>query len=218
MKHLIFILMAFALCAGSCINIYVSNAPIEQRNIEITGSADAISVSHGIDVVVDATLAQNDVRITTHNDIIDYVKVYVEDSTLNIELDAPRPVSASKLEVRIPKFDYSTLALSGGAEFSDNGYRGKSLTIAASGGAEVDIDGEVDNLTVAASGGVELSLDELCVANANIEASGGAEVDVMVTTSLIINASGGADVSYNGNPMHVDISKSGGATVEHDND
>lgn len=218
MKHLIFILMALALCAGSCINIYVSNAPIEQRNIEITGSADAISVSHGIDVVVDTTLAQNDVRITTHNDIIDYVKVYVEDSTLNIELDAPRPVSASRLEVRIPKFDYSTLALSGDAEFSDNGYRGKSLTIAASGGADAEIGGAVQMLTASASGGADLSLDELCAACVVVEASGGADVDVYATESLVANASGGADVSYKGNPAKVEANSSSGASIERDND
>ena len=120
--------------------------------------------------------------------------------------------------MRIPKFDYSSLAISAGAEFSDRGYDGAELVIAASAGAEVDISGEVESLTVAASAGADLSLDELCVKQATISASAGAEVDVYVTESLVANASAGAQVSYKGNPQSVEVSKSAGGSVEHDND
>ncbi len=218
MKQRRFILVALALLSVSCINVYVTNAPVESRSVALTAKAEAIAVSHGIDVVVDPTLDRNEAVVTTHSDVIDYVKVYVEDSTLNIKLDAPRRFSTSRLEVRIPRFDYNTLAVSGGAEFSDNDYRSKSLTIAASGGAEVDIAGECKSMIAAASGGAELSLDELSVESANIAASGGAEVDLYVTESLVVNSSGGAEVSYKGNPAKVESSKSGGASIEHDND
>ena len=64
----------------------------------------------------------------------------------------------------------------------------------------------------------DVSLDELRVASANIAASGGADVEVWVTEALTVNASGGADVDYKGNPAKVDANRSGGASVEHDND
>ena len=184
----------------------------------LTGTATAIAVSHGVDVVVDAALAENEVRIVTHSDVIDHVKVYVEEQTLYVKLDAPRAISTDRLEVYIPKFSYSSLAISAGAEFSDRAFSGEELTIAASAGAEVDISGEADALTVAASAGADLSLDELRVKSATVSASAGAEVEVYVTESLVANVSVGAEVSYKGNPQSVEVSKSAGGTVEHDND
>lgn len=218
MKHLRLIYLLAALLSVSCIAQYRANGPIESRSVMLTGDLSAIAVSYGMEVVVDAALAENEVRIVTHSDVIDYVKVYVEEQTLYLKLDAPRAISTDRLEVYIPKFSYSSLAISLGAEFSDRAFSGAELTIAASAGAEVDISGEADTLTVAASAGADLSLDELRVKSATISASAGAEVEVYVTESLVANASAGAEVSYKGTPTNVEVSKSAGATVEHDND
>lgn len=218
MKHLRLIYLLALLLVASCIGVYRANGPIESRSVMLTGTATAIAVSHDMEVVVDTALAENEVRIVTHSDVIDYVKVYVEEQTLYVKLDVPRAISTDRLEVYIPKFSYSSLAISAGAEFSDRAFSGEELTIAASAGAEVDISGEADTLTVAASAGADLSLDELRVKSATISASAGAEVDVYVTESLVANASAGAEVSYKGTPTNVEVSKSAGATVEHDND
>ena len=184
----------------------------------LTGGATAIAVSHGIDVVVDATLPENEARIVTHSDVIDFVKVYVDEQTLYVKLDAPRAISTNMLEVRIPKFDYSTLAISAGAEYSDRVYSGAELVIAASAGADVEISGEVESLTVAASAGADISLDELRAKSANISASAGADVEVYVIESLVANASAGAEISYKGNPTKIEVSTSAGGDVERDND
>ena len=218
MKHLRLIYLLVALLSVSCIAQYRANGPIESRSVMLTGDVTAIAVSYGMEVVVDAALAENEVRIVTHSDVIDHVKVYVEEQTLYVKLDVSRAISTDILEVYIPKFSYSSLAISAGAEFSDRAFSGEELTIAASAGAEVDISGEADTLTVAASAGADLSLDELRVRSATVSASAGAEVEVYVTESLVANASAGAEVSYNGTPTNVEVSKSAGATVEHDND
>lgn len=218
MKHLRLIYLLAALLSVSCIAQYRADGPVESRSVVLTGTATAIAVSHGMEVVVDAALAENEVRIVTHSDVIDHVKVYVEEQTLYLKLDAPRAISTDRLEVYIPKFSYSSLAISLGAEFSDRTFSGAELTIAASAGAEVDISGEADTLTVAASAGADLSLDELRVKSATVSASAGAEVEVYVTESLVTNVSAGAEVSYKGNPTNVEVSKSAGGTVEHDND
>ena len=139
MKHLRLISLLVALLSVSCIAQYRAEGPVESRSVVLTGTATAIAVSHDVDVVVDATLAQNEAHIMTHSDVIDFVKVYIEDETLYVKLDASRSISTNTLEVRIPKFDYSSLAISAGAEFSDRGYGGAELVIAASAGAEVDV-------------------------------------------------------------------------------
>ena len=218
MKHLRLISLLVALSLSSCIGIYRAEGPTESRSVMLTGGATAIAVSHGIDVVVDATLPENEARIVTHSDVIDFVKVYVDEQTLYVKLDAPRAISTNMLEVRIPKFDYSTLAISAGAEYSDRVYSGAELVIAASAGADVEISGEVESLTVAASAGADLSLDELRAKSANISASAGADVEVYVTESLVANASAGAEISYKGNPAKIEVSTSAGGDVERDND
>ena len=199
MKHLGLISLLVALSLSSCIGVYRANGPVESRSVMLAGGAEAIAVSHGIDVVVDATLAENEARIVTHSDVIDYVKVYIDEQTLYVELDAPRAISTNMLEVHIPKFGYSSLAISAGAEFSDREYSGAELVIAASAGAD-------------------LSLDELRAKSANISASAGADVEVYVIESLVANASAGADISYKGNPAKIEVSTSAGGGVERDND
>lgn len=218
MKHRILISLLVALSLSSCIGVYRADGPTESRSVMLTGGATAIAVSHGIDVVVDATLPENEARIVTHSDVIDFVKVYVEEQTLYVKLDAPRAISTNMLEVHVPKFGYSSLAISAGANFLDRAYCGAELVISASAGADVDISGEVESLTVAASAGADLSLEELRAKSANISASAGADVEVYVTESLVANASAGADISYNGNPTNVEVSKSAGGEVERDND
>ena len=218
MKHLRLISLLVALLSVSCIGIYRADGSVESRSVMLTGGATAISVTHGIDVVVDATLAESEARIVTHSDVIDFVKVYVEDKTLYVELDAPRAISTNMLEVQVPKFGYSSLSISAGADFLDRAYCGAELVIAASAGADVEISGEVESLTVAASAGADLSLDELRAKSATISASAGADVEVYVTESLVANASAGADISYKGNPANVEVSKSAGGEVERDND
>jgi hypothetical protein len=79
MKHLRFISLLVALLSVSCIAQYRAEGPVESRSVVLTGTATAIAVSHDVDVVVDATLAQNEAHIMTHSDVIDFVKVYIED-------------------------------------------------------------------------------------------------------------------------------------------
>ena len=218
MKHRILISLLVALSLSSCIGVYRADGLVESHSVTLMGEATAIAVSHGVDVVVDATLPKNEVRITTHSDVVDFVKAYIEEQTLYIKLDAPRAISTNTLEVHIPKFGYSSLAISAGAEFLDRAYCGEELNIAASAGADVDIAGEVDTLIVAASAGADISLDELRAKSATVAASAGADVDLYVSESLVANASAGAEVSYKGNPQNVEVSTSAGGSVERDND
>ena len=156
MKHLGLISLLVALSLSSCIGVYRANGPVESRSVMLAGGAEAIAVSHGIDVVVDATLAENEARIVTHSDVIDFVKVYIDEQTLYVELDAPRAISTNMLEVHIPKFGYSSLAISAGAEFSDREYSGAELVIAASAGADVEVY-VIESLVANASAGADIS-------------------------------------------------------------
>lgn len=233
MKRISFILITIALT--SCINIIsstnLSEAPIEERTFPITEQVTAIAASHGADVIVDPTLAASEMRVTTHTDIFDILECDIKNETLSIGLTSDS-LRAKTFEVRIPILAYKDIAVSGGSDFKWNNCVAEELSIAASGGADVDItsqsskinlaisggaDAEISGrcitLVVAASGGADASLEELIANDVTVAASGGADVTVHATESLVVEASGGADVAYTGNPTTKDINRSGGADV-----
>jgi hypothetical protein len=219
------------LALSSCVTIKLAKGPIEERTIIIPEGATALVTSHGADVTVDYSLRPNEVRVKTHSDMFDILKVEVEDSTLSIGIKQ-NSLYAKTFEVRVPILAYNTITASGGADIEWHDCRAEMLTIAASGGADIDIEGECGdiilavsggadaemaghcvNLTVAASGGADADLDDLKTMNVEVSASGGADVAVHATKALTVNASGGADVAYSGNPESKDIIRSGGADV-----
>jgi hypothetical protein len=233
MKRISFFLITVALT--SCINIIsstnLSEAPIEERTFPITEQVTAIAASHGADVIVDPTLAASEMRVTTHTDIFDILECDIKNETLSIGLTS-NSLRAKTFEVRIPILAYKDIAVSGGSDFKWNNCVAEELSIAASGGADVDItsqsskinlaisggaDAEISGrcitLVVAASGGADASLEELIANDVTVAASGGADVTVHATESLVVEASGGADVAYTGNPTTKDINRSGGADV-----
>lgn len=233
MKRISLILITIALT--SCINIIsstnLSEAPIEERTFPITEQVTAIAASHGADVIVDPTLAASEMRVTTHTDIFDILECDIKNETLSIGLTS-NSLRAKTFEVRVPILAYKDIAVSGGSDFKWNNCVAEELSIAASGGADVDItcqsskinlaisggaDAEISGrcitLVVAASGGADASLEELIANDVTVAASGGADVTVHATETLVVEASGGADVAYTGNPTTKDINRSGGADV-----
>ena len=233
MKTLATILSALALT--SCITIVgttkFSEAPVEERTLTINTDVTAIAASSDAEIIVDATLPANEIRVKTHTDIFDILEITSDNQTLEVGL-REHTLRAKTFEVRIPILAYNSIAASGGADIEWHDCRAEMLTIAASGGADIDIEGQCGdiilaisggadaemagnciNLSVAASGGADADLDDLMAMNVEVSASGGADVAVHATKSLTVNASGGADVSYCGNPESKDINRSGGGDV-----
>lgn len=229
---LIFSIIALSSCINIISSTNLSEAPIEERTFPITEKVTAIVASHGADVIVDPTLAASEMRVTTHTDIFDILECDIKNETLSIGLTSNSSLRAKTFEVRIPILAYKDIAVSGGSDFTWDNCVAEELSIAASGGADVDItsqsskinlaisggaDAEISGrcitLVVAASGGADADLDELIANDVTVAASGGADVTVHATESLVVEASGGADVSYKGNPTTKEIERSGGADV-----
>lgn len=219
----------------SCINVIstqkFAEGAIEERTLPITEEITAIAASNGADVIVDPTLPASEIRVTTHTDIFDILEIKTSKGTIEIGLTS-NSLRAKTFEVRIPILAYKDIAVSGGSDFTWDNCVAEELSIAASGGADVDItcnsskinlaisggaDAEISGrcitLNVAASGGADANLDELMAENVNVSASGGADVEVYAIKSLTVEASGGADVAFSGNPEKRDINRSGGADV-----
>jgi len=233
MKPILFTLTAAVSLTACTIQMgELAKGEIIEKRFAISGEPVALAISHGFDVVVDPTLPRGEAHVSTHSDIMDNVVIEREDNTLNIKLNTQK-LRAKTLQVRVPAYDYNTVAISGGADLEWHDSKAQMLTVAASGGADVNItttskmvtlavsgggdvelDGSSKQLSIAASGGADVDTTELKAENVEISASGGADVEVYASGSLIIDASGGADVRYAGNPATKNIRKSGGADVK----
>lgn len=211
---LISLLTLVALASSSCIaiNIKAAKGEVVGRNVAITEDITAVAASSGIDVIVDPTLPRGEVRILTHTDVQDLVVVEVEGSSLNIKLKSIS-LSTEVLKVFIPAYEFNAIATSAGSDFEWTCCDVPSLTVAASGGSDIEIKGRCKVLTATASSGADLDLEELIADNVTLAASSGSDAHVHATSSLTVNASSGADVTYSGNPEHTDINSSSGAGI-----
>lgn len=236
MKIKVLAFATIALMAASCIAQQLAEGSIEDYDYTVSGEVKALATSGGVDVIVDDTLQPGEVRVRTHTDVIESVEVYTKGSTLYIKQTTCR-LRPKVLEVRVPDYDYESVAASGGSDITWHGCDAPVLTVAASGGADVDIEANSESITistsggadvemwgscrqldVAASGGADVSTERLVAEHVTLSASGGADVEVHAVESITILASGGAEVTYSGNPRINDINISGGADVERDND
>jgi hypothetical protein len=210
---LIFSVLALSSCINIGANIKLTKGDIEERTIIIPEGATALVTSHGADVTVDYSLRPNEVRVKTHSDMFDILKVEVEDSTLSIGTKQ-NSLYAKTFEVRIPALAYNDIAISGGSDLLWCNGIAENLTIAASGGADVELNGGIfTNLNLVASGGTDTSISNIKAGSVDIAASGGADVEIKgQCTDLSITISGGADADLEELfAEHASVTASGGS-------
>ena len=90
----------------------------------------------------------------------------------------------------------------------------QELSGAVSGAGEVRLTGAAQTLKLDGSGGSTIDLSGLAVRDAELTLSGGAGGKVLVTGTLSVSASGGAQLEYAGSPQLGAVHVSGGAEVK----
>ena len=214
-------------------NISKSSGSRELNNectYTIDGELTALEISGGVDVVVDTTIAKNQIRVLANTD--DFSPLVVKAENGKLFVSHKRNTGDKEYKVYVPAFDYNALALAGGSDLewnccnadelaltvsggADCEIKGKCNTLAvmASGGADCGIKGKCNTLAVVASGGADVDLDELIAGEVSVVASGGADVELHAVRTISLTASGGADVYVDGTPQISEWNVSGAADV-----
>ncbi|GAB5465845.1 MAG: hypothetical protein Kapaf2KO_12810 [Candidatus Kapaibacteriales bacterium] len=136
--------------------------------------------------------------------------IIYKDMLTKVELSGGSKVLDSKINA-----DDFILNISGGSEI-ESFLNCRNLSLVMSGGSEGILKGKGESLSLDISGGSDLDMEEMEFFNGTITASGGAEAHVSVRDSLTADASGGAEVKYEGEPNSLSVSTSGGGKVERD--
>ena len=182
-----------------------------ERTYPLNEDIVAIEVGDGIDVVVDSTLAKEELLVFSNKEDFSNFEMKVENGKLSVSV---KSVLIPKVyKVYVPAFNFEALTLSGGSDLEWDGCVVDKLAVVVSGGSDCEVAGHCNTLVVEASGGSDADLEDLLACDVTVEASGGSDVSVHATRTISVVASGGADVYISGTPQISDWSVSGGADV-----
>ena len=222
MRKLLFVALGVVTLFSSCIRIVTrgvrgeGEVVMECRTFDTSG-VNALSVSSGFDVILDSSVEPGVVQVSTYENILEYVKIDVDNGSLNIEMRGGVFCDVDVLEVRLSPAEFNVFVISGGVDMTcvEPLNTSSDVIFAISGGADVELGLSCDNLTIAASGGADVCFDKLDAKDIKLAASGGADVEFIGScTTLNVEVSGGADSNLRDlQAVHVVANASGGADL-----
>ncbi|MEO1654951.1 MAG: head GIN domain-containing protein, partial [Bacteroidota bacterium] len=196
----------------------------------------AIDVNRGINLFLGEEGIQN-IKVSAQQNLLDIVQIWVSGSTLHISLKKEWIVKNSEINVFIPIShlkQLNKLSASGGSDvmtkhmikneaFALHASGGTDVHLALevnqlecknNGGSDVTLSGRARSMEVHSSGGSDLNARELRSEICYIYASGGSDSEIQASKEIHGSLSGAADVNYSGNPAVVDVSVSGSADLK----
>jgi hypothetical protein len=215
--------------------------------VTITGSGNVITQDEALTgfVKVDisnsfkADITQGDIYrvvIRVDDNIVEYLRVEKDGSTLKIGLDPTRSYTIlnATMEAEVTMPELVVLDLSGNSEATISGFETpNALTFDVSGnsrlGGDIDggdskfdvsgnssatLSGSAGDLTVDASGNSEVNLTDFPGSNGSVNASGSSTVTVNLSGKLDADASGSSDIYYLGSPELGNIETSGSSNIQ----
>jgi hypothetical protein len=172
----------------------------------------AVSASHGFNVQITQGTTYS-VKVSTDDNLQQYLDVRKEDSTLYVELK-PGGYQTTQLRAEITMPTIKNIQLSGGTIVNaQNLTLNDTLGIDLSGGSQVTMTGQATDLTLSGSGGSIMRLGDLQANNATVDFSGGSQGTVNLNGRLDVTLSGGSQLHYKGNPTLGRVDSSGGSSI-----
>jgi predicted small secreted protein len=238
---IIFILLALALTSCNPLTFFIktvegSGDPIvEKRDLPMYSAIEA----HG-DFELFVTQLDSGVEVHAESNLMKYVRTYVEDQTLVIEIADTdgssinlKPLEPIQVYVKLVKL--SSVSLSGGVEMTSgqlvaenakidlsfsggswatiNAIRTGTLTVNLSGDSSLQVvDGQVDEQYIEASGESSYTADWLKSEVTEIQLSGGSEATIWAEETFNVDLSGGSLAYYYGSPVHLNELRSSGGS------
>jgi hypothetical protein len=200
---------------------------------EAISGFDKVEVSHAfkVDISQGETFS---VVVRLDDNLLQYLEVVKQGSTLKIGLKTDRITRSATLEAEVTMPELTGLDLSAASQVTITGFKSASalnvdLSAAShlsgdieAGDARLDISdasqvslrGSAGDVTVAARGASTVDLADFPVANANVEARDASKVNVNASGTLDVDASGASQVYYAGSPTLGTIDTAGSSTVE----
>ena len=198
-----------------------------------TSEFSSIDVSGAIEVYVkqDSTTS---VKVEADDNILEYIEVHVEGSTLQIYTENNlRLKTSTKIKVYISNPEYKEIQVSGAssircenvitsADVIDVSLSGASegrlelnapkISVNLTGASNANIQGKTKDFEGSASGASEIRGFDLLSENADVDASGASHIEIYASVRIDGQSSGASSVNYKGNAQS-NVEKSGAGSV-----
>lgn len=234
-KARLVLILFTAILLVSCAQVTITGSGNVITQEEAITDFDQIDVSQSFSV----NITQGDdyrVSIRVDDNVVEYLDVIKQGSTLKIGLDPERSytILSATMEAEVTMPALVGLDLSGSSDAHITGFESpdgitfdlsgnSTLTgdIAAgdsrfdvSGNSSVELSGSGESLMVDASGSSEVDLGGFPGSDGTVNASGSSTVIVNLNGRLDADASGSSDILYSGNPQLGSIETSGSSSVQ----
>lgn len=206
------------------------------KEVRELGEFTSVTVSAGIDLIVEQGENTAVIAEAKDNDILETIITETEGSTLKIYSKFKGLVPGNRTvyvtiknielinasggsDVKTPgtiKVNDIELNASGGSDLNIN-IEAVNLICKVSGGSDAYFKGKAEKFDVKASGGSDVKAMGFEAKICNAEASGGSDIYVHALNQLSVNANGGSDVFYSGEPTIVSLNTGGGSDIHKNN-
>lgn len=233
MKLKSLILSIFSLSILSCNSLdgITGSGPVKTKEITNLSDFDAVSISRGLNIELTQG-NENKATIEADENLLEVIKVFVENNTLTITSDKNIRKAKSK-KVLLTFKNLEKLNINSGSYVTNKGFiKNKNLTITVHSGANAKLNTKSDFLTCEVHSGSKLDLEGFtnsanlrAHSGANLqarnlksktvvaEAHSGASLKTFASESIKATAHSGASIRFAGNPTTVSKSAHSGGSV-----
>lgn len=211
--------LALAIAVAAC-----GLAPLGSQAAPVAGSGDTVTENRTTDVfshvsvaigarVVIRMASQTGVTLEAQANLQPLIKTTITDGQLVVSADAPGIAGTEPIVLTISTPTLSSVSLSAGAVGTLEA-EGRPIAIDVSAGASIIAIGSIEALEITASTGATANLEEFAATSAKVKLTGSGVVTINVSGNVTGEADAGSTLVLIGKPASVDVTTSGGATVQ----
>jgi hypothetical protein len=232
MKNYLQFIVAFAL---SCLLVNLPAFAQKRENQHLSGF-NGVKASSGVNVYLSKGNTES-VEIEAEEEVFQYIVAEIDgNNTLVIKIDNSSKrwfKKTGEVNVYVSFTELDNIQLSGGTDVTGEGVlEFNNLRISSSGGSDLRLNLQVNELEVkcsggayvvlagsaayfegTASGGSDIKAKDLEAEVAEVSASGAADIHISASQALKATASGASDIVYYGNPEKVNVQSSGASDI-----
>ena len=152
--------------------------------------------------------------IKTDENLLPYIDNQISGETLHLRThEQIWPTHGIKVVISSPT--RTGAKISGAVKLTANQLSGPRFALESTGAAEVELDGNIDELLADMTGASELHAGGLQTKTTEISTTGAADAEIAVSETLKVAITGAGKVSYSGNPKTIEKHISGAGSIRH---
>ena len=152
--------------------------------------------------------------ITTDENLLPYIDNQISGETLHLHTrEQIWPTHGIKVVISSPT--RTGAKTSGAVKLTANQLSRPRFALESTGAAEVELDGNIDELLADMTGASELHAGGLQTKTTEISTTGAADAEIAVSETLKVAITGAGKVSYSGNPKTIEKHISGAGSIRH---